>query len=355
MENNRIRVLIVDDSALVRGLVRNALVLHPRIEVVGFAADGEEALQRIRDLEPDVVTLDTEMPRLDGLGVLDGVSPDARTAFVLVTSLTHASASRAFDALEHGAYNYVARPRPGAVGELLKFKARLHRVVVAAAKSRGKRGLPTIQPVRYESQAAPDCAGDAVVAIGSGCGGPQSLRALLPAFPKDFAPIVVAQHMPPEFTGAFVQRVASGAAMLVREAVHHERLRRGTIYVAPGGYHLRVQRRGGELCTELSSGPRISGHCPSIDVLFSSLANACGPGVVGVLMTGLGSDGADGLLRLHRAGAWTIAQDPESSLATEMATAATAAGGVCEIAPLDQIPRAVARSLSLPAARPAVV
>lgn len=355
MERNRIRVLIVDDSALVRGLVRNALVLHPLIEVVGFAADGEEALQRIRDLEPDVVTLDTEMPRLDGLGVLDRVSSDARTAFVLVTALTHASASRTFDALEHGAYNYVSRPRPGAVGELLKFKARLHRVVVAAAESRGKRDLPLIPPIHTGSAAALDAAGAAVVAIGSGCGGPQSLRALLPAFPKDFAPIVVAQHMPPEFTGAFVQRVATGAAMVVHEAVHHERLRPGTIYVAPGGYHLRVERRGGELCTELSSGPRISGHCPSIDVLFSSLASACGPNAVGVLMTGLGSDGADGMLRLRRAGARTIAQDPESSLAIEMVTAAASAGGVGESVTLGDLPRAILRALTRPASCAAVV
>lgn len=342
----KVRVLIVDDSNLVRAVLRAGLTAHPQIEVVGEARDGVEALQKIRALRPDVVTLDVEMPRLNGIGVLERVAGRAPVSFVMVSTLTQAGARITFEALHKGAFDYIPKPKRGFAG-VPEFRRQLHEKVLAAARSRGRTyraavpAAPTAAPTLPPSQAR-----GWVVAIGISCGGPPTLLEMMPAFPSDFPPILITQHMPPEFTGSFAKHLDEACALIVHEARDGQRIEAGHVYVAPGSHHLRLTRQGVNLFLRLDDGPKVSGHRPSVDVMFESVARACGPRAVGVIMTGMGEDGARGIVALHNAGAWTIAQDESTSLVYGMPKAAAATGCVDYILPLGKIPVAVARLMA---------
>ena len=341
----KVRVLIVDDSPLMRSLLKRALGAHPQIEVAGHAVDGGDALRQIATLRPDVVTLDVEMPNLNGLGVLERAAGKLPVAFVMVSTLTEAGARITLEALRKGAFDYIPKPRTsGASAE--EFEAEVHRKVLAAARAKGRtRILRAGNPETTAPQLPPNAVRGWVVALGISCGGPQTLSQMLPAFPSDFVPIVVTQHMPAQFTGPFAAQLGHLCAMRVQEAQHGAPLEQGTIYIAPGSHHLKVVRVGVELRTELDGGAKVSGHRPAVDVMFDSLARACPTHCVAAVLTGMGSDGAQGTVRLHTAGAWTLAQDADTSLVYGMPKAAAETGAVDQIVPLGRMPGVIANLL----------
>lgn len=346
MAGRLIRVLVVDDSPLVRRLIREALTGHARMEVIGEAQDGLEALKQIAVLRPDVVTLDIEMPRLDGLGVLRRAAGRLPLSFVMVSTLTQTGAQITFEALNLGAFDYVTKPQDATKAARPAFQRQLQLKVIAAAMARGKpRQLCASSSTPAAPTWTPGTAGGSVVAIGISCGGPPTLYKLLPAFPKNFAPILITQHMPPAFTGPFAQHLDRVCQMNVREAQEGDFVAPGTILIAPGDRHLKLVSRGQQLVVRLDGGPPVSGHRPSADAMFSSLAQVCPTRTVAVVMTGMGRDGASGLAQLAQAGATTLAQDEASSYVYGMPKAAAATGHVHEITSLDQMAAAIARCL----------
>lgn len=338
-----IRVLVVDDSALVRSMITKGLEAHPQIQVVGSACDGLDALQKIAQLRPDVVTLDVEMPRLNGIGVLQRVAGKLPVRFLMVSTLTAVGAQVTFEALRQGAVDYVTKPQAAGKTGLPEFREHLQRKVLNAARAPARRvaaggggadAAPTLPPNQVRGW---------VVAIGISCGGPQTLYEMLPAFPSDFVPIVITQHMPSPFTTAFAGHLDKRCAMRVREARSGDRLEHGTILIAPGTHHLKLVRRGVQLQVALDDGPLVSGHRPSVDVMFDAVARTCGPRSVGVVMTGMGRDGAQGIVTLAGVGAQTIAQDQGTSYVYGMPKAAYETGRVQHVVPLGKIPETIAR------------
>lgn len=348
MSGSVIRVLVVDDSAIIRSLVRGALSQHPQIEVVGLASDGLDAIEKIRALRPDIVTLDIEMPRLNGIGVLDRVAGRAPVKFLMVSTLTQAGAQVTFEALNKGAIDYITKPQAAGAAAAARFREELVEKVLAVARVRRRRPVATGRGVITGAAPTlpPNQVRGWVVAIGISCGGPQTLYQMLPAFPSDFVPVVLTQHMPAQFTGPFANHLNACCAMNVREATHGEPVQPGTVYVAPGDKHLCVVRRGATLHIALDDGPLVSGHRPSADVMFKSVAKACGPRAVGVVMTGMGRDGADGIVEMHKAGAHTVAQDEATSFVYGMPKAAAATGCVDHVVPMLNVPATVARLMT---------
>jgi len=342
MTGRKIRTLIVDDSSFIRTMLQSGLAQDPRIDVVGQAADGVEAISQIRSLRPDVVTLDIEMPRLNGIGVLEQVAGKLPISFVVVSTLTKAGANITFEALQKGAFDYITKPKAGRSADLPEFKRALVQKILAAARAKGRvrklvraseSAAPTMPPCRERGW---------VVAIGISCGGPQTLMRMLPTFPSDYVPIVVTIHMPYPFTSSFATSLNSVCAATVREAKNGDKLQHGTILIAPGSHHLRIVRQGVDLCARLDDGPKVSLHKPSVDVMFASVAKVCGARSVGVIMTGMGEDGARGIVQLHKAGAWTVAQDEETSLVYGMPKAAVATGCIDQSVSLMKIPEMTA-------------
>ncbi len=343
----KIKVLIVDDSAMVRRILRSALSQHPQIEVVGEAVDGVAGIKKIAALRPDVVTLDVEMPRLNGIGVLERVVGKVPISFVMVSTLTQAGARITFEALEKGAFDFVAKPKSGGFAGLPEFRESLHEKVLGAAKCKGRRkhlARTTAGPTAAPSL-PPNNQKGWIVAIGISCGGPQTLIKMMPAFPSDFVPILITQHMPAQFTKSFAKHLQDESQLIVREAAHMDRPESGTVLVAPGGKHMRLARSGTNLVVHLDEGAKVSRHRPSVDVLFDSVSQCCGPRSVGVIMTGMGDDGAAGITRMRQAGAWTIGQDKETSLVYGMPQEAAKAGGLDHVVPLNKIPLAVSKLL----------
>ncbi|MBN1512474.1 MAG: chemotaxis response regulator protein-glutamate methylesterase [Phycisphaerae bacterium] len=343
MAGPRIRVLVVDDSNFVQTVIKAALARHPEVEVVGVARDGVEGLQMISRLRPDVVTLDVEMPRMNGIQVLDRAAGKVPVSFLMVSTLTQAGARITFDALERGAFDYVSKPTKG-IAAKTEFRKELYEKIVGAYRAKGRK--PIARTSRSSSSAPslpPSQARGWVVAIGVSCGGPPTLAKMLPAFPSDFPPILVTQHMPPEFTPSFAKHLDAVCAMNVREAADGDVPEPGTVLVAPGHSHLKLVRCGINLSVQLDTGPKVSGHRPSADVMFESAARTCGPRAVGVILTGMGSDGAAGLQFMSRAGSWTIAQDEETCVVYGMPKAAMATGCIDHQVSLDRIPQTIAR------------
>ena len=345
MAQKRVRVLVVDDSALVRGILKAGLSTHPQIEVVGVAADGREALRQISKLRPDVVTLDVEMPNMNGIAVLERAVGKVPVSFVMVSTLTQSGARITFEALRKGAFDFITKPQAGGIAGMPEFRKEVQQKVLAAAKAKGVRrniitgaggGAPTLPPNKVRGW---------VVGIGSSAGGTQTLPKILPAFPSDFVPIIITQHMPPKFTTSFAQMLNSECAMEVREAQHGDQLRLGVVFVAPGDFHLTLVRNGVHVHIKLDHGDKVSGHRGSVDVMFTSMARVCRNRCVGAVLTGMGSDGADGIRVLNRAGARTVGQDQETSLVYGMPKAAALTGCLDAIAPAAEIPRKIAAFL----------
>lgn len=354
-----IRTLVVDDSPVVRNILTRALESHPRIQVVGAAVDGMDAVQKISTLRPDVVTLDVEMPRLNGIGVLERVAGKLPIGFLMVSTLTEAGAKITLEALQKGAIDYVTKPS-GTERASREFQQEVQRKVVLAysARSRSNHLLTNAAGGASSSNSAapmlpPNKVRGWLVGIGISCGGPQTLNQMLPCFPSDFVPILVTQHMPPNFTRPFAEKLDKRCAMRVVQAEDNMQIEAGTIYIAPGSHHLGVRKVGMQLRTKLDDGPRVSGHKPSVDFMFDSLAKAWPSKLVGVVMTGMGRDGANGIETMHKAGSWTVAQDEASSLVYGMPKAAAQTGVVDHIVGLSEIPKTIAKLLQR-GPRPAV-
>lgn len=316
---SRIRVLVVDDSATMRQLVARTLAADPAIEVAGSAASALEARELIKQLNPDVMTLDVEMPQMDGLAFLERVMRLRPMPVVMVSTLTAQGTETAVSALALGAVDCVVKPSAAAPDSFAELPAK----VKIAAKA--KRRMPEMPAEPRQGIGGSYQPADRVIAIGSSTGGVEALIAVLSRFPPNCAPTLVTQHMPPIFTRSLAQRLDRMCQPEVHEAVHGAPLRAGTVYVAPGGdLHLEVSVSG-ESCVLKPGGP-VNGHCPSVDRLFGSLARNVGPRGVAALLTGMGRDGAQGLLEMRRAGARTFAQDEASSVVYGMPRAAVELG-----------------------------
>lgn len=346
-----VRVLVVDDSALMRELLTELLRSDPGIEVVGTANDPYMARERIKSLNPDVITLDIEMPRMDGLSFLERLMALRPTPVVVVSTLTQKGADAAVRALELGAIDYVAKPLIDMRHGMTNLRDELVAKVRAAATARPRVRDPARiarKPLVVDPKVS---AAGRIVAIGASTGGVEALQQVLAALPANSPAILITQHMPAGFSSSFAQRLDELCAMSVSVASHGTRVLQGHVYIAPGGRHLELKRSGGHFECGLSDGDPVSGHRPSVDVLFASVASAAASNAVGVIMTGMGHDGAAGLLQMRTAGARTFGQDERSCLIYGMPRAAQQIGATEIEVPLSQLPEQLLAACALSSER----
>lgn len=348
----RTKVLIVDDSAVVRQVLAATLSGDPAIEVIGAAADPVFAMERMRAQWPDVIVLDVEMPRMDGITFLKKIMAERPTPVVICSTLTEKGAETTMQALAAGAVSIVTKPRLGLKHYLQEASDDLISVVKVAAHANPRRlvvqAAPLATPPKLSADAIlPATAApmaqttDRVVAVGTSTGGTQALESVLVALPRVCPGIVVVQHMPEKFTGAFAKRLNGLCQMEVREAQNGDRVLAGRVLIAPGGRHMLLKRNGAQYHVDVVDGPPVSRHRPSVDVLFRSVAKFAGKNALGIIMTGMGDDGARGLKEMHDTGARTIAQDEETCVVYGMPKEAVKLGAVDRILPLGAIPRAI--------------
>ena len=340
-----IKVLVVDDSALIREVLARTLVRDGDIEVVGTATDPIEAREKIKTLNPDVVTLDIEMPNMNGLQFLDRLMRLRPTPVIMVSTLTKKGASETLLALELGAVDFVAKPGANLEGGIEAFGAGLRDKIRAAAKSdvRGRSASRADAPKQVLKTAAGPSG--ALIAIGASTGGVEAIRTVLTQMPLDCPPIVIAQHMPAGFTARFAARLDELCQLSVVEAEDRMVLQPGHAYVARGDHHLRIERSSGQLKCRLSQDELASGHRPSVDVVFESVARVAGPLAVGAILTGMGRDGARGLKLMRDAGAYTVGQSQASALVYGMPRVAFEEGAVVEQVPIEAIAGRLANAL----------
>lgn len=339
-----IKVLVVDDSAFMRKWISDFLSEHPRLEVVGTARNGQEALDKIALLRPDVVTLDVEMPVMNGLETLRRIMHKQPLPVVMVSSTTREGAENTITAMQYGAVDFVAKPSGPISLDLYKVKDELIRKVLHASEA-NVRALAAHRPALAARRPPAQTARSqkTVVAIGTSTGGPRALETVLTQLPPDFAaPVVIVQHMPKGFTKSLADRLNALAAITIKEAEDGELLRNGTAYIAPGGVHLIVREEGGALKARFDESPPRAGHRPAVDVLFESLAAIRRCRKIAVIMTGMGSDGTAGVKKLKESGnTKAISEARETAVIFGMPRAAIEAGVVDVIVPLDSIAAAI--------------
>jgi two-component system chemotaxis response regulator CheB len=333
------RVLIVDDSALMRQALGTLLGRDPEIEVVGVAADPYIARDKIRQLNPDVLTLDVEMPRMDGLAFLEKLMQARPMPVVMVSSLTESGCATTLRALELGAVDFVTKPKLDLRDQLNEVAREVIEKVKTAAAARVARPHPKAAEAvpRRSARDALIKSTDQVIAVGASTGGTEALKDFLMRLPADCPGIVVVQHMPEKFTRAFADRLDGLCTVRVKEAEDGDRVLAGHALIAPGGYHMRLTRTGATYLVKLNQDPPVNRHRPSVDILFSSCREAAGANAVGVIMTGMGDDGARGLLEMRRAGARTLAQDEATSVVFGMPKAALEMHAAERALPLSQL------------------
>lgn len=339
----QIKVLIVDDSAIVRKIFSQELSKHKDIEVVGTAPDPYVARDKIVKLKPDVITLDIEMPRMDGLSFLRKLMKYYPIPTIIVSSLTPANSEMALEAMEFGAVEVLAKPGGSySVGDMsVQLVEKIRAVSSARMRVLPPEGGAAAAPgeeVREYSRALKRTT-HKVIAIGASTGGTEALKAVLTQMPPNSPGIVIVQHMPPRFTTAFANRLNGLCAIEVREAKNGDSVLPGLALIAPGNYHMLLKRVGGSYTVEVKTGPLVCHQRPSVDVLFHSVARYAGSNALGVIMTGMGRDGAVGLLEMRQAGASTIAQDEASCVVFGMPKEAIKQGAVEHVVPLGEIPR----------------
>lgn len=347
---DKVKVLVVDDSASVRQTLADILSSDPGIEVVGTAADPFVAAQRMRDVLPDVITLDVEMPRMDGITFLRKIMAQRPIPVVMCSSLTEQGSETLMQALEAGAVDVVLKPKMDVRQSLLETAATICDTVRAAAHARlsqmravrdcrrpveRKLSADVIMPPPAPGAHAMARTTEKVVCIGASTGGTESLRVVLEGLPVDSPGIVIVQHMPEKFTAAFARRLDGLCEVEVKEAEDGDTVLRGRVLIAPGNRHMLLQRSGARYYVSIKDGPQVSRHRPSVDVLFRSAAHHAGANALGILMTGMGDDGASGMAEMRAAGATTIAQDEASCVVFGMPKEAIARGGVDKVVPLD--------------------
>ena len=347
----KIRVLIVDDSALVRNILQSALSQAPHIDVVATAPDPFIARDLIVQKKPDVITLDVEMPRMDGIEFLTRIMKHMPTPVIIVSSLSKRGSQITLDALDYGAVDFVTKPDANVdralksmMMELVQKVTHAARVDVSAWKNH------TVNKTRRSAPALPKALSvttDKVIAIGASTGGTVALKNLLYEMPVNSPGIVVVQHMPVSFTQLFAERLNKGTGLHIQEAKHGDKVSQGKVLIAPGGTkHMSIRRVGGFYQIDLIEAPKVNGHCPSVDVLFNSVAEYCGKNAIGCILTGMGNDGAKGLLKMKNAGAQTVGQDEKSSVVYGMPKAAFEIGAVDQQLPLKDIPAKLVKLLA---------
>jgi two-component system, chemotaxis family, protein-glutamate methylesterase/glutaminase len=346
-QNNKTRVVVVDDSALVRGLLAEIINREPDMQCVGAAADPLAAREMIRELNPDVITLDVEMPRMDGLEFLSRLMRLRPMPVVMVSTLTERGAEVTMRALELGALDFVAKPRLGVSDGIRQLADDITDKIRAASKAHVRRAPAA--PARAPS--APAAAAslgrlstEKIIFIGASTGGTEATREVMAYLPADTPAVMITQHMPPGFTASYAARLNAASQMRVAEARDGERVLPGHAYLAPGGKHLWVERSGANYVARVGDGEPVNRHKPSVEVLFNSAARVVGPNAIGVMLTGMGADGAKAMKTMRDAGAWNVAQDEATCVVFGMPREAIAHGGVNEVLPLQQItPRLLER------------
>lgn len=356
----KIKVLCVDDSALIRSLMTEIINSQPDMEVCATAPDPLVARELIKQHNPDVLTLDVEMPRMDGLDFLEKLMRLRPMPVVMVSSLTERGSEITLRALELGAVDFVTKPRVGIRDGMLDYSEKLADKVRAASRARVRQNpQPHAAAAAAAAAAAHGHAGAAaplinnplvstekLIIVGASTGGTEAIREVLTPLPPDAPAVLIAQHMPPGFTRSFAQRLNGLCRISVKEAEHGERVLPGHAYIAPGHAHLLLARSGANYIAHLSDEPPVNRHRPSVDVLFRSAAQHAGKNALGVILTGMGRDGAAGLLEMKKAGAYTFAQDEASCVVFGMPREAIAMGGVDDVAPLSDMSRRIMARLA---------
>jgi len=338
-----IRVLIVDDSATARAVLREVLESDRDIEVVGIAQDAYIARDKVVELRPDVICLDVEMPRMDGITFLKKLMAHMPTPVVMVSSLTQKGAATTLEALESGAVDFVPKPHSNIYDGIDEIRDEILSKVKAAAKAKVSQKKSFTPPSRLNYKALSETT-DKVIAIGASTGGTEAIKDVLTRLPANTPGIIIVQHMPPNFTKSFADRLNDICAIEVREAKNGDFLGVGKALIAPGDYHMVLRRSGARYFVEIGMGEKVSGHRPSVDVLFNSVAKTAGANALGVILTGMGADGAKGLLAMRNAGARTIGQNEDSCVVYGMPKVAYEVGAVERQCHLDRIAEMVVRT-----------
>ena len=353
MNKRKIKVLVIDDSALIRGVLKEIINRETDMECVGAAPDPLAARELIKALNPDVLTLDVEMPKMDGLDFLQRLMRLRPMPVLMISTLTEGGSNITFRALELGAADFVAKPKLDIARGMEEYAIEITDKIRAVAQAQVRKKI--IGPLIHEKFSAdailPSTKGrysstEKLIVIGASTGGTEAIKEVLNKLPADAPGVLVTQHMPEHFTKSFADRLNSLCKISVKEAEHNERILPGFAYVAPGNSHLLIKRSGARYMVELNQGPLVNRHRPSVDVLFRSAANVAGANALGIILTGMGKDGVQGMLEMKQAGSFTIAQDEASCVVFGMPKEAIAAGGVREVLPLQNIARRTMEYLS---------
>lgn len=341
MTSNKIKVLCVDDSALIRDLMSKIIDSQPDMEVVATAPDPLVARDLIKRTNPDVLTLDVEMPRMDGLDFLERLMRLRPMPVLMVSSLTQKGSEITLRALELGAVDFVAKPEMGIREGMLEYTEMIADMIRAAARSR-PRAVAKQPPAKDKAPLkAPLLSSEKVIIIGASTGGTEAIRHVLEPLPANSPAVLITQHMPGGFTKSFAERLDKLCRISVKEAVDGERVLPGHAYIAPGDWHMKLARSGANYVIRLDDAPPVNRHRPSVDVLFHSAAQNAGRNAIGVILTGMGRDGAAGLLEMRQAGSYTLAQDEESCVVFGMPREAIVAGAAIDTIALSEIPAAL--------------
>ena len=348
--SNKIRVLVVDDSAVVRQTLSQIISSDPQLEVMGTASDPYFAAKKIADEVPDVITLDVEMPRMDGLTFLKKIMTQHPIPVLIISSLTEKGTETGIRALELGAVDIITKPQLNTKLFIEESKITICDAIKAVAQSRISRKKIKVEPHHIEPKYSADAilprvkpnmsmlkTTEHIIAVGASTGGTEALTTFLMAMPIDSPGIVIVQHMPEKFTTSFAARLNDICEISVKEATNSDSVIRGQALIAPGNYHMLLKRSGARYYVEIKEGPLVNRHRPSVDVLFRSAARYAGANAVGVIMTGMGGDGAKGLLEMKEAGAKTVAQDEKSCVVFGMPKEAIKIGAAGKVLPLDEI------------------
>lgn len=338
-----IRVLVVDDSALIRSLLAEIIKQAPDMELVGAAPDAYVAKEMVMKLKPDVITLDIEMPKVDGLTFLDKLMKARPTPVLMISTLTEKGADATIRSLELGAIDFIAKPKIDVAKGIGDYQQEILEKIRIASRIRPKIRKASVGdvkaiPIQYSGT-------ETIVGIGASTGGTEAIRAVLEQLSPAFPATVITQHMPPNFTKSFAERLNGLCKINVHEAKDGERILPGNAYIAPGDKHMEIVRSGADYRVRLNDGPNVSGHKPAVDVMFDSLAKVVGKNVIATILTGMGKDGAKGLLALYEAGAITMAQDEASCVVYGMPRAAVENGATKHVIPLEKMAKALTKAV----------
>jgi len=352
MKSPKLKVLVIDDSALIRSVMKEIINREKDMECVGAAPDPLEAREMIKALNPDLITLDVEMPKMDGLDFLERLMRLRPMPVLMVSTLTERGAEVTLRALELGAVDFISKPKLDIARGMEEAAAEITEKIREVAQARVRKTVVSPDQEKFSADAIlPSVAGrysstEKLIIIGASTGGTEAIREVLTKLPADAPGVLVTQHMPEHFTKSFADRLNTLCKITVKEAVHNERILPGHAYIAPGNWHLLLKRSGANYVVNLDQGPLVNRHRPSVDVLFRSAANIAGANAIGIILTGMGKDGMQGMLEMKQAGSHTIAQDEATCVIFGMPKEAIAAGGVCEVLPLQNIARRTMEKLA---------